>query len=46
MNDLYIKNSDEKKVNNKAINEIASEKFGEFAGLAQQYLFYWRRTLN
>ena len=46
MNDLYIKNPDEKKVNNKKINEVAFEKFGEYAGIAQQYLFYWRRTLN
>ena len=46
MNDLYIKNPDEKKVSNKVINKVAFEKFGEEAGLAQQYLFYWRRTLN
>ena len=46
MNDLYIKNPDEKKVSNKVINKVAFEKFGEDAGLAQQYLFYWRRTLN
>lgn len=46
MNDLYIKNPDEKKVSNKLINTVAFDKFGEDAGLAQQYLFYWRRTLN
>ena len=46
MNDLYIKNPDEKKVNKKEINDVAFEKFGEYAGLAQQYLFYWRRALN
>ena len=43
MNDLYIKNEDETKVNKKQIEKIAVEKFGSLAGLAQQYLFYWRR---
>lgn len=43
MNDLYIKQSDETKVSKKQIEKIATEKFGELAGLAQQYLFYWRR---
>ena len=43
MNDLYIHNPDETKVNKKEIEKIAKEKFGDLAGLAQQYLFYWRR---
>ena len=43
MNDLYIRNEDETKVNKKQIEKIAKEKFGNLAGLAQQYLFYWRR---
>ena len=43
MNDLYIKNEDETKVSKKQIENIAKEKFGNLAGLAQQYLFYWRR---
>ena len=43
MNDLYIKEKDETKVNKKQIEEIAKNKFGNLAGLAQQYLFYWRR---
>ncbi len=43
MNDLYIHNQDETKVNKKEIEKIANEKFGDLAGLAQQYLFYWRR---
>ena len=43
MNDLYIKNEDETKVSKKQIEKIAQEKFGDLAGLAQQYLFYWRR---
>ena len=43
MNDLYIKNPDEAKVSKKQIEKIANEKFGNLAGLAQQYLFYWRR---
>lgn len=43
MNDLYIKQKDETKVSKKQIEKIAKEKFGNLAGLAQQYLFYWRR---
>ena len=43
MNDLYIKSADETKVSKKQIEKIAKEKFGDLAGLAQQYLFYWRR---
>lgn len=43
MNDLYIHNPDETKVKRKEIQKIAKEKFGDLAGLAQQYLFYWRR---
>lgn len=43
MNDLYIKNEDEKKVSKKQILEIANQKYGNLAGIAQQYLFYWRR---
>ena len=46
MNDLYIKNPDETKVSKKQIEKIANEKFGNLAGLAQQYLFYWRRELG
>ena len=43
MNDLYIKEADETKVSKKKIENLAQEKFGDLAGLAQQYLFYWRR---
>lgn len=43
MNELYIKNEDETKVNKKQIEKIAYEKFGDLAGMAQQYLFYWKR---
>lgn len=43
MNELYIKNEDETKVNKKEIEKIATEKFGNLAGIAQQYLFYWKR---
>ena len=43
MNDLYIQNEDEAKVSKKEIEKIAKNKFGNLAGLAQQYLFYWRR---
>ncbi|MBQ2937293.1 MAG: 8-oxoguanine DNA glycosylase [Clostridia bacterium] len=43
MNDLYIKENDEEKVSKLKIEKIAYEKFGDLAGIAQQYLFYWRR---
>lgn len=44
MNELYIKNPDETKVSKKQIEELASQKFGNLAGIAQQYMFYWRRS--
>ncbi len=43
MNDLYIKNIDENKVSKKQLEKLAIEKYGNLAGIAQQYLFYWRR---
>ena len=43
MNELYIKNADETKVNKKDIEQLAREKYGNLAGIAQQYLFYWKR---
>lgn len=43
MNNLYIHNEDETKVNKKQIQEIARDKFGALEGIAQQYLFYWKR---
>ena len=43
MNDLYIKNADETKVNKKEIEKLAKEKYGKLEGIAQQYLFYWKR---
>ena len=45
MNELYIKEKDETKVSKKRIENIANEKFGNIKGLAQQYLFYWRRGI-
>ena len=43
MNELYIYNPDEEKVNKKEIEKLAWNKFGELEGIAQQYLFYWKR---
>ena len=43
MNELYIKKEDETKVNKKELEKLAKEKFGNLAGIAQQYLFYWKR---
>ena len=44
MNELYIKNEDETKVSKNEISKIAKKKFGNLEGLAQQYLFYWKRV--
>ena len=47
--ELYF-NKDKEKVKanpcNQEILEFANNKFGKLAGLAQQYLFYWRRELK
>lgn len=39
METLYLKKS----VNKKLIGDLGREKFGEYAGVAQQYLFYYGR---
>lgn len=46
MNDLYIHNEDEEKVNKLQLQKLAEEKFGSLSGIAQQYLFYWKREEN
>ena len=46
MNDLYIHKEKEQDVSKKEILQIANEKFGDLEGIAQQYLFYWRRELG
>lgn len=43
MNELYIKSEDETKVSKSQIEKLAKDKYGSLAGLAQQYLFYWKR---
>lgn len=43
MSELYFENKDEKPV---AIQNFAKKHYGNLAGLAQQYLFYWRRELS
>ncbi len=44
MNELYIHNPYETKVNKNQIQKLAHEKFWNYAGLAQEYLFYRART--
>ena len=46
MNDLYIHNEDETKVNKKELEKLAENKFLGLSGIAQQYLFYWKRELE
>ena len=43
INELYIKNENEEKVNKKEIEQLAKQQYGNLAGIAQQYLFYWKR---
>lgn len=43
MNDLYLHKENEKEVDKKELKAFAEEKYKDLAGLAQQYLFYWRR---
>ncbi len=43
MNELYIKNEDETKVKREEIENFANKTYGNLAGMAQQYLFYWKR---
>ena len=38
MNEVYVESK-----NVKRINEYAEDKWGEYAGIAQQYLFYYKR---
>ena len=46
MNELYIHNENEEKVNKKEITKLAQDKFLGISGLAQQYLFYWKRSAS
>ena len=46
MNELYIHNENEEKVNKKEITKLAQDKFLGIPGLAQQYLFYWKRSAS
>ena len=46
MNDLYIHNPDETKVDKNQILSIAHENFWDLAWIAQEYLFYRARTQN
>lgn len=43
MNELYIHKEDEEKVSKKDLQKLAKDKYSNLAGLAQQYLFYWKR---
>ena len=49
MTELYCTQEIEnnvKNMSNKKILELANSKFGCLSGIAQQYLFYWRRELE
>lgn len=43
MNELYFKLPEEKNLKREQIEKLAYEKYGNLAGIAQQYLFYWKR---
>jgi len=42
ISELYFENKEQQP---KAIQKFAKEHYGNLAGLAQQYLFYWRRDM-
>ncbi|MBR1540933.1 MAG: hypothetical protein IJ629_07350 [Clostridia bacterium] len=44
MNEFYIHNENEERVSKQEIEIVAKEKFCGMEGLAQQYLFYYRRS--
>ena len=43
MNELYLQRDDETKIQKREIEKLAREKYGKLEGMAQQYLFYWKR---
>ena len=43
MKELYFPDIEEKKLDKKQIQELAKKKYSNLAGIAQQYLFYWKR---
>ena len=43
MKELYFPDIEEKKLEKNKIQELAHEKYKNLAGIAQQYLFYWKR---
>ena len=43
MKELYFPEEDEKSLNKRKIQELAYKKYKNLAGIAQQYLFYWKR---
>ena len=45
MNELYIHNEDENKVDKKLVLSLANDKFADLQGIAQQYLFSWKRGI-
>ena len=43
MRELYFPDVEEKSLDKKQIQELARKKYKTLAGIAQQYLFYWKR---
>ena len=43
MGELYFPGIEEKNIDKKEIQNLAKEKYKNLAGIAQQYLFYWKR---
>ena len=46
MNEIYFNKEDEKQLTNEEIINFINKRYGEYAGIAQQYLFYWKREKN
>ena len=43
ISELYFDKNEQKP---QVIQKFAKEKYGNLAGLAQQYLFFWRRSIS
>ena len=46
MNELYFHNENEEKIRIQMVHELAQKKFFGLSGIAQQYLFYWKRETS
>ena len=46
MKELYFQDELEEKISLKDVQKLAKEKFLNIPGIAQQYLYYWKRNTS